>query len=104
MSSFIRKTVSKKKRRYQKNGFDLDLSYVNDRLIAMGFPSENVEGVFRNPFREVVRYLFSIFRSIMSHLQLNDDIPDFWSRCTKIIIRYTICVVREAMMSPSFTT
>jgi len=57
MSSLIRKTVSKKKRRYQKNGFDLDLSYITDQLIAMGFPSESVEGVYRNPFKEVFRFL-----------------------------------------------
>jgi len=57
MSSLIRKTVSKKKRRYQKQGFDLDLSYITDKLIAMGFPSESVEGVYRNPFKEVFRFL-----------------------------------------------
>lgn len=55
MSSILRGAVSKKKRRYQKNGFDLDLSYITDHLIAMGFPSENVEGVYRNPFKEVFR-------------------------------------------------
>lgn len=57
MSSILRGAVSKKKRRYQKNGFDLDLSYITDHLIAMGFPSENVEGVYRNPFKEVFRFL-----------------------------------------------
>jgi len=62
MSSLIRVAVSKKKRRYQKNGFDLDLTYVTPRIIAMGFPSENMEAAFRNPMREVLRFLDSFHK------------------------------------------
>jgi len=59
MSIVLRRLVSKKKKRYQDNehGFDLDLTYVTDNIIAMGFPSENYERLFRNPMPEVQRFL-----------------------------------------------
>jgi len=62
MSSILRGAVSKKKRRYQKNGFDLDLTYVTPRIVAMGFPSESVEAAYRNPMKEVLRFLDSFHK------------------------------------------
>ena len=52
----IRSKVSKKKRRFQEDGFDLDLSYVTDRVIAMGYPSTSFEGVYRNRMKDVQRF------------------------------------------------
>jgi phosphatidylinositol-3,4,5-trisphosphate 3-phosphatase/dual-specificity protein phosphatase PTEN len=47
----IRKIASKKKRRFESEGFNLDLSYVTERVIAMGYPaSEHVEAMYRNAF------------------------------------------------------
>ncbi|XP_065838606.1 phosphatidylinositol 3,4,5-trisphosphate 3-phosphatase TPTE2-like isoform X2 [Oscarella lobularis] len=52
-----RHMVSQNKRRYREDGFDLDLTYVTDRVIAMSFPSSGKMGFYRNPIREVVRLL-----------------------------------------------
>ncbi|KAL2609129.1 hypothetical protein R1flu_027702 [Riccia fluitans] len=57
MTSLVRHYVSAKKRRFQKNGFDLDLTYITRRIIAMGYPAEGTEGLFRNPLSEVARFL-----------------------------------------------
>jgi len=53
----IKKMVSKKKRRFEGEGFNLDLSYVTDRVIAMGYPSQRVESMYRNSLEEVRRFL-----------------------------------------------
>jgi phosphatidylinositol-3,4,5-trisphosphate 3-phosphatase/dual-specificity protein phosphatase PTEN len=52
----IRKIVSKKKIRFEFEGFDLDLTYITDKIIAMGYPADNIEKIYRNPLEEVNRF------------------------------------------------
>lgn len=57
MASYLRRAVSLHKRRFQEDGYDLDLAYITSRVIAMAFPAEGGEGFYRNPMAEVRRFL-----------------------------------------------
>lgn len=52
----VRKLVSKKKRRFQDGDFDLDLTYIEKSMIAMGYPAQGLEGTYRNNMKEVQRF------------------------------------------------
>ena len=55
--NLVKALVSKKKNRFCFDGFDLDLTYITSRIIAMGMPSSNIEGLYRNPMEEVQKFL-----------------------------------------------
>ncbi|XP_053236510.1 phosphatidylinositol 3,4,5-trisphosphate 3-phosphatase TPTE2-like isoform X1 [Podarcis raffonei] len=57
LEKLTRRIVSENKRRYTKDGFDLDLTYVTARVIAMSFPSSGKQSWYRNPIKEVARFL-----------------------------------------------
>ena len=49
--------VSQNKRRFQQDGYDLDLTYVTARVIATSFPSTGVWSLYRNPIEKVAAFL-----------------------------------------------
>uniref|UniRef100_A0A8C9K209 Phosphatidylinositol-3,4,5-trisphosphate 3-phosphatase n=1 Tax=Panthera tigris altaica TaxID=74533 RepID=A0A8C9K209_PANTA len=51
LEMLARRLVSENKRRYKKDGFDLDLTYVTERIIAMSFPSSGQQSFYRNPIK-----------------------------------------------------
>lgn len=50
---FLREIVSGPKIRYVDDGYNLDLTYVCPRLIAMSFPASGMESIYRNPIENV---------------------------------------------------
>lgn len=55
----LRSLVSRDKYRVKDNevGVDLDLSYITDRVIAMGIPAQSLEMLFRNNISDVVKFM-----------------------------------------------
>ena len=52
--NYLRKLVSGKRRRFQNTNYDLDMTYITPRVIAMSFPaSGTLESTYRNPISNV---------------------------------------------------
>ena len=43
----VRQLISENKRRFQVDGYDLDLTYILDNVIAMSFPSKGKKAMYR---------------------------------------------------------
>ena len=57
ISNLIKHIVSKKKHRIYNDLFDLDLSYITEHMIAMGYPSTGCESIYRNSLIEIKNFL-----------------------------------------------
>lgn len=57
MLNKVREIVSGPKNRYKDEGFNLDLSYITPRIIAMSLPGEWVTSTYRNNLGDVAKFL-----------------------------------------------
>ena len=58
MKNLIKKVVSGNKIRYNDDGFDLDMTYITPRLVAMSYPaSSNIQKIYRNSCHQVSQML-----------------------------------------------
>lgn len=55
----VRQIVSGKKKRYLEGGYNLDLTYITPRIIAMSLPGEGLHKVYRNSIDSVSKMLNS---------------------------------------------
>jgi len=50
---WLRKIVSGKRRRFNDTKYDLDITYITNRVLAMSFPASGFEICYRNNIAEV---------------------------------------------------
>ena len=55
--NFIREKVSGPKKRYIDDKYNLDLTYITPRIIAMAFPASGFKSLYRNKIEEVTQFL-----------------------------------------------
>lgn len=57
MFNLVRKIVAGPKNRTVDDEYDLDLTYITDRIIAMAFPAAGFEKTYRNSINDVSKFL-----------------------------------------------
>lgn len=55
--NWLRKKVSGKRNRLKQGEYDLDITYITERILAMSFPATGFESCYRNSMSDVSRYL-----------------------------------------------
>ena len=55
--NLLKEIVSGKKSRVKEEDFNLDLTYITNRIIAMAFPASGFESMYRNNIDDVKKYI-----------------------------------------------
>ena len=56
-ANIFKRLVSKKKRRIKTEYYDLDMAYITERVIGMGFPATGCETLYRNSLSDLKSFL-----------------------------------------------
>ena len=75
--NILRSIVSGKKKRHKENGYDLDLSYITPRIIAMSIPGEGLTKIYRNSLEIVSEFLESKHKSNYMIFNLSGIVYDY---------------------------
>jgi phosphatidylinositol-3,4,5-trisphosphate 3-phosphatase/dual-specificity protein phosphatase PTEN len=76
MAGYIRELVSKGKRRYHDEKYNLDLTYITPKLIAMSFPGSGIRKLFRNSIDTVAKFLEEHHRNTYKLFNLSQNTFD----------------------------
>lgn len=55
--NFVREMVSKEKIRFIDEKYNLDLTYITPKIIAMAYPAEGFESLYRNRIKDVSDFM-----------------------------------------------
>lgn len=108
----VRTLVSQEKVRFVQDGFDLDLSYITDNIIAMGYPAEKrLEAAYRNDINKVREFfekyhadhyrIYNVSGKHYDRVKLNNQVidigwPDHHSPTLEILL--TIVEIMSAWL------
>ena len=53
---WLRKIVSGNRRRFKDEDYNLDITYITSRVLAMSFPASGFEKMYRNNISDVITF------------------------------------------------
>lgn len=79
--NLVRSIVSQDKIRYEEGNFNLDLTYITPKIIAMAYPGTGIESGYRNPMSAVVNFFEAKHKDHFKIINLTeyDYNPEFFN-------------------------